>query len=181
MTIGYTILNWGHRKVIPEINDEVLRQNVWRSTVLEGKTAYFLNNKWADSNNFWFSELPQKHLEIIEGKATIKELERTSIKHSYTVNAETPLIIQENTLYFPGWSLKSNKKYVDIYPGKRGLTNAKLPKGLQHLEFSYEDIPSYKIAKTISVVTFASLVIGLSYILFIRRFTSKPQHFSRHP
>ena len=81
ITIGSTILNWGHRRVIPEIGDAQLRQNVWISTVTESTTAYFLNNKWADINNFWFSEIPKKHLEIIEGDASVKELRRTSIKH----------------------------------------------------------------------------------------------------
>lgn len=177
ITIGYTILNWGHRRVIPQINDAVLRKNVWISTVTEGATAYFLNNKWADINNFWFSELPHQPLEIIEGKGTMQKLTRTSTKHLYIINAQTPITIKENTLYYPGWNLKSNNKKITIYPGKRGVTYAKLPKGLQHLSLFYQDIPSYKAAKIVSVITFFTLIIGLC-ILFIRRFTSKPQHFS---
>lgn len=180
ITVLSTILNWGHRRVIPEINDEVLRKNVWKSTVTEGKTAYFLNNKWADPNNFWFSELPQKHLEIIEGKGTIQELKRTSIKHLYIINAQTPIIIRENTLYFPGWTLNSNSKQIHIYPGKRGVIYAKLPQGLHHLKLAYEDVPTYKLSKMVGGGIFLSLIMILSINLFLGFFPSKPQHFSRH-
>ena len=92
VTIGYTILNWGQRRVIPEINDATLEKNVPYSTAAdEGTTAYFLNNRWANVNHFWFTKIPQQHLEIIEGKGTVRELKRTSIEHDYIVNAQTPL------------------------------------------------------------------------------------------
>lgn len=158
ITIAYTILNWGHRRVIPEIDDNVLRQGVWKSTVTEGLTAYFLNTKWADPNNFWFSSLPKNHLEIINGKGTVKELNRTSVRHTYVINAQTPLAIKENTLYFPGWSLKSDGEQVKIYPGKRGVINARLPQGLHYLELTYIDILPYRISKIVSIaLTFVLL------------------------
>ena len=180
ITIGYTILNWGHRRLIPEINDSVLRKSVWISTVTEGTTAYFLNNRWADINNFWFSKIPNHHLEIIQGKGTIKEIKRTSTQHNYLVYAQTPIVVKENTLYYPGWNLKSNYNNISIYPGERGIINAKLPNGIQHIELVYEDIFPYKITKIVSVATFITLIILLIYTLLYRRLTGKPQHFSRH-
>lgn len=164
ITIGSTILNWGHRRVIPEINDDVLRKNVWKSTVTEGVTAYFLNSKWADISNFWFSELPKQHLEIIQGKAIVKELKRTSVKHLYIVNANTPITIKENTLYFPGWSLKSNGNNIDIYPGERGVIKAILPQGLQYVEVVYEDLPLYNTLKTIYKAWLIIIIFLLLYI-----------------
>ena len=161
ITIASTILNWGHRRVIPKIGDDVLQRNVWKSTMVEGQTAYFLNNKWADPNNFWFSELPKQRLEIIQGKAIVKELKRTSVKHLYVINADTPITIRENTLYFPGWSLKSNGNNIDIYPGKRGVINAGLPQGLQYIELTYDDLLMYKLSKIMSVGIFFSLLLTL--------------------
>jgi len=181
ITIGYTILNWGHRRLIPEINDPVLRKNVWISTVTEGTTAHFLNNKWADINNFWFSKIPNNHLEIIQGKGTIKEIKRTSTKHNYLVYAQTPTVVKENTLYYLGWSLKSNYHNIRIYPGERGIINANLPSGIQYIELAYEDILPYKIAKIVSATTFISLIILLIYALFLRPLTGNPQHFPKHP
>lgn len=170
ITIGYTILNWGHRRVISEINDAVLRKGIWKSTINEDTAAYFLNNKWADINNFWFSELPKAHLEIIRGKGIVREVKRTSLFHSYIVQAKTPLLVKENTLYFPGWSLESNNRVIKIYPGKRGIINANLPSGIQYIEFAYKDILPYKIAKIISATTFIVLVA----LLFFRRLLPKP-------
>ena len=172
VTIGSTILNWGHRRVIPEINDNVLRKNVWSSTLTEGTTAYFLNTKWADIDNLWFSKKPKAALEIIKGEGIIKLVNRTSVEHTYIVYARTPLVLKENTIYFPGWSLKSNYKQIPIYPGERGLINAKLPQGLQRLEFTYEDLLPYKIAKIISFLSLSVLIILLiySYLPGIKRF-----------
>jgi len=173
ITIGYTILNWGHRRVIPEINDSVLRKNVWVSTVNEGQTAYFLNTKWADINNFWFSKRPDKPLDVLKGNATVKPIKRTSILHTYDVDAKTALTIRENTLYFPGWTLKNNNKIVNIYPGERGLINANLPAGKQRLELSYEDILIYKLTKIISLTSFLGLFCA---IIFYYLFTFLPIH-----
>ena len=161
LTIGSTMLNWGHRGVIPKVTDIHLRKDVWKSTLNEGTTAYFLNNKWADFDNFWFSDLPNKHLEIMEGTAEVKEFARTSIRHQYVINAKSPIIVKENTLYFPGWSLTSNDRAVDIYPGNRGVIYAKLPQGLQYVELTYEDIPVYKFTKVYAVVVFSMLLILL--------------------
>lgn len=183
ITIGYTILNWGHRRVIPEIDDNILRRGVWKSTIAEGTTAYFLNNKWADINNFWFSKIPNKHLEIIQGKGTVKEIKRISTKHSYLVDAKTPIVIKENTLYFPGWNMQANYKNIYIYPGKRGVINANLPKGLFLIELEYNDLPIYKFFKYLSIATLAVSFIVLSVVLIknknknissSRRFLSKP-------
>src|SRR3989344_1400884 len=168
LTIGYTILNWGHRRVIPEISDNTLIQNLGKSTLTEGKTAYFLNNKWADINNFWFSEPPKTHLEIIEGAAMVKEVERTSIMHSYNIQSKTPIVIRENTLYFPGWTMTANGKQIDIYPGNRGIINAKLPTGNYYIELSYKDIPTYDLLKKICF-TLLSILITIFLIKYFMK------------
>jgi len=156
--IGSTILNWGQRRVIPEINDSILRKNVWISTITEGP-VYFLSTKWADKNNLWFSKKPNAHLEIITGDGVVNETKRTSTDHSYTINAQTPITIKENTLYFPGWSLKSNNKNIHIYPNKTGIINAKLPQGVQKVELTYSDIPFFAIAKTISLISILLILL----------------------
>jgi len=182
-TIGYTILNWGHRTVIPQINDAYLENNAWKSTVSEGITAYFLNNKWADKNNFWFNKLPKNHLDILSGDAVIKSVKRTTILHSYIVNAKSPLLIRENTLYFPGWILSSNGRPLKIYPGKRGIITAKIPRGLQYLELSYNDVFAYTLVKIISVSILIILVLSTLYLLLpgVKRLLIPSFSFSSKP
>jgi len=174
-TIGYTILNWGHRTVLPNIDDNDLIRNVPYSTLNEGITAYFLNNKWADKENFWFDKIPSKHLEILEGVASVREISRTSIIHKYEIDAKTQLKIKENTLYFPGWKLTINGKENPVYPGKRGIINSNLPKGKYIIELKYEDVFAYKISKHITFAFFTTIIflVLFSFTNF-RRFYSKP-------
>lgn len=183
ITIGYTILNWGHRRVIPEISEKDLIRNVGKSTANEGLTAYFLNTKWADINNFWFSEKPKNHLDIIQGEGTVEQMQRTSTKHTYTVKAKTPIVARENTLYFPGWSLKANNKNVFIYPGTRGVIYAVLPKGKFYLELNYEDIPVYRFFKLLSAILFSILLmlIPISIMLDKRKFKFKLSRLGSKP
>jgi len=172
-TISSTILNWGHRTLIVDINDSFLQKNLSKSTAYEGVTAYFLNTKWADINNFWFSDAPTKNLEILSGNATVVPLKRTSVQHTYIIDAKTSLEIKENTLYFPGWTLKSDNKHIYIYPAKRGVINAKLNAGLHYVELYYEDIFAYKFIKTISLILFC----GIAFLLI---FLSTKQLFKRN-
>lgn len=160
VAVGSTILNWGQRRVIPEITDSVLKTNLWKSTS-EGEAHFYANTKWVDVNNPWFSKLPDQHLEIIQGKGIVKEIKRTSIRHDYVINAQTPIVIKENTLYYPGWKLKSNYNDIFVYPGKRGIVNAKLPSGLQYVELVYGDVLPYKATKIISTGIFFILLLML--------------------
>lgn len=171
IAIGSTILNWGQRRVIPEIADAALQKNIAKSTS-EGEGHFYANTKWVDIDNPWFSELPKQHLEKLQGNAIIKELERTSIEHFYFVNAKTPIVIKENTLHFPGWTLKSNNKNIAIYPDQKGIINAKLPQGVQYVELSYDDLPLYKYSKVISVGSlFAFLILIIFTTIWQKRST----------
>ncbi|PJA00043.1 MAG: hypothetical protein COX78_01080 [Candidatus Levybacteria bacterium CG_4_10_14_0_2_um_filter_35_8] len=188
LAIGYTILNWGHRRILPQASEEALARNVGKSTIYEGILVGFLNNKWADPNNFWFSTPPKNHLDVTTGKGSIKEVGRTSVKHEYVINAQTPVTIRENTLYYPGWSLEANGKNISIYPGYRGIIYANLPKGLLHVKLTYKDIPIYMLSKVLGITLFLTLIVLTSISFFIdrkvikinlSRFSSKPKHFAR--
>lgn len=167
ITIGSTILNWGHRRVIPEINDSVLRSNLWKSTS-EGEGHYYANTKWADVKNPWFSNLPKDRIEIITGVGKAKDVIRTSTVHTYLMRAQSPLQIQENTLYFPGWKGFIDGKEIALYPSDKGIIRASIPSGNRLLVIKYEDILAYKIIKIISVITQFSVLFALAYSLMRR-------------
>ena len=105
-------------------------------------------------------------LEILNGKATVKDLNRTLTEHQYRVDAKTPITVRENTLYFPGWSLTSNGKNVNPQTDKRGAITAKFPAGLQKIELKYDDLFLFKLSKIISVISvLIILLISLIYLL----------------
>lgn len=170
LTAGLTILNWGHRTVLPQINDNILEKNVPYSTLTEGPSNY-LDTIWADPKNPWFSKIPQKHLNILEGKGSVQELKRTTTKHIYLISAFTPLTIRENTLYFPGWHATSNGKTISIYPGYRGIIEFTLPSGTQSVVIEYSDVTSVKMLKMFSLSGILTISLYLLFQMLKKRFT----------
>lgn len=158
ITIFSTMLNWGHRRVIPKITEQNLINTVWQSTST-GEGHFYANSKWRKMSNPWFTRLPKQPMEIIKGKAEIKKLSRNTTEHVYLVNANTPVRIQENTLYFPGWSANDNNKTLKIAPDKDGVISFTLPQGNHLIILYYNDIGIYKMLKQISGNTLLLLLI----------------------
>lgn len=165
VAIASTILNWGQRKVIPEINDSILQKNIEKSTS-KGEAHFYANSKWVDVKNPWFSAIPKNHLEIIDGTGKISSTLRTSTYHKYIVDAKTPLKIQENTLYFPGWKGFVNGYEILLSPSDKGIIRASIPQGNSTFEIAYQDIFIYKLLKIISISTFIVTFILLIILAF---------------
>ncbi len=144
-----TILNWGQRTVIPQINDSVLSKNLPYSTS-QGEGHFYANTGWANPNHPWFSVIPLNHLEILKGIAKFTELKRISVEHEYIINSVTPISVNENTLYFPGWSATDNKKPLGIRPDKNGVITFTLPKGKNLVILRYNDLYWFSISKIVS-------------------------------
>jgi len=162
LTIGYTMLNWGNRRVIPTIDDNVLRNNLPKSTIGGEGFCCAGSPIWTDIKHPWIGKIPQKHLEIIEGKAEWKAISRTSIKHEYILFAKTPITVRENTLYFPGWTIKDNQEKINIYytvDDPRGVIKFNLTSGLHFIRLEYKDVPLFWLSKLISIIVIISLLI----------------------
>ena len=177
ITIGYTILNWGQRTMIPQITDAVLKANVPYSTLTEGP-SYFVDTKWANPVTHWFSKIPQQNLIILNGIGTIRNLQRTNIEHIYQVSADTPLKVIENTLYFPGWKVTSNGKPVYSTHGPDGLITFSLSKGSQKIAVKYDDIQPEKALKIFGVIDIIALLlyISLYYMGKTKILVKSPKH-----
>jgi hypothetical protein len=120
--------------------------------------------KWVSSKQLFFSNIPTSRLDILDGKANVKEISRSSTVHTYRIDALSPLKIRENTLYFPGWNVTSNGKQIIAYPDSRGIIEFILPTGIQYVNVTYEDIFPFYILKLISglgIITFCILLFIL--------------------
>lgn len=167
ITVFSTILNWGHRRVIPTMGDSALIQYAPTATeFLEGPGVYFANTKWADKNHFWFDKIPNAHLEVTNNQDFVHEIERTTTRHSYLVDVEKPTVFRENTLWYPGWRLTDYGKQIPIYPGNRGVITGRLQKGMHYLVFEYKDIPAYKLLKVVGGTIFVALLLLLCISFF---------------
>lgn len=86
----------------------------WKAnSFLRENDAYFTRiqttttNDTGESSPIWsvrFMETkPKAAVEVIDGRATVKALDRNIARHSYEIAVEKKARIRENTLYFPGW------------------------------------------------------------------------------
>lgn len=160
--ISQTLLNWGNRKMLPNINDSTLQKMLPLSTS-RGEGFQPAVPLWVDPENPWSSTIPKNHLEIIEGKGRVSEITRSTDEHTYRVAADTSLHVIENTLYFPGWTLVVNGKNKPIAPSKDGVISFNLDKGKNNLTLKFEDTPARSMGKMISVVGLALLLSVLAF------------------
>lgn len=165
LTIGYTLLNWGNRRMIPSINDQWIRNNLPYSTAQGEGNGEAHTIWWNSTTEPWIREIPKNHLEFITGGGEIKEIKRTSVDHEYILYANTTSQLLENTFYFPDWTISVDSKPVTIY-----YTTAKyrarmvfnVSKGLHYIQVKYSDIPIMIFAKKISITI---ILIILTYII----------------
>lgn len=171
VTVLITILNWGNRRVIPEINDKVLKQ----SLLIDQPPVGLGSSIWADADKLRLSER-NENLSLISGNAEILELPRTSTEHKYIIRVDAPgAKFTENTYYFPGWFIEINKekKPVNNKSLKDGLIIFSLPEGLHHVKFILEAELYQKWGRLLSLVS----VILLTLPLVAKKFFKTKKHF----
>lgn len=162
-----SILNWGQRRVIPNINDNTLRENLSLGTQW-GDTHFYANSRWVNPINPWFSKIPTNHLDILSGNGSVISRLRSSTKHTYIINAKTPLLIRENTLYFPGWQAFANGDSIKINPDKNGVIEFRVNKGRQKIILIYKDLSLLTLSKQVSLISFVLIFIYIIYFYRVK-------------
>ncbi len=161
VTIIYTGLNWGNRRVISAINDMTLRNNLAKST-FEGEGNGQSAPEWLPKQSVWMYRVPTQHAEILSGPGTIKELSRTTTLHRYIIQTRQNTTIKENTIYFPGWQVVVNGKKIPInYQSKNnpGVIAFSLEKGLYDVSVKFIDTPIRVASKLVSFIALLYLFI----------------------
>lgn len=170
LAIITTILNWGQRRVIPEITDVNLKNNLpYVTNEIEGGTAAV--PRWVNPEKPWMGTIPKKHIEVLSGKGTFVETFRSSVKHEYVTDLSANAYIKENTYYYPGWVVTVDKNQVPItYTNKKypGIITFAVPKGLHLITLTFTDTPVRFFAKCISI--FTAFVIILLFIFQLKYF-----------
>jgi uncharacterized membrane protein len=162
-----TILNWGNRRTIPQINDSYFQKTLPFSTSgAEGfQPAVPI---WVNPNKPWESVVPSKPLDTLSGKAEVSELKRTSTQHQYLINVITPATFKENTWYFPGWTVFADNKVIPINyenPKYRGIITFHLNRGLYKVDVAFLNT---KIRIVSSFASLISLMMLVSVVIFSR-------------
>lgn len=159
-----TILNWGHRRMITSIDDNVLRSAIPQST-RHGEGHFYANSIYRDPKNPWFDKKPENHLEVLTGKAQVKNIKRESTRHLYEIVSSEASLFKENTLFFSGWQAKSNNNRIVIFPLSDGSIGFNLPQGKHQLELKYSDPFPYSFYKKISLFLTSTIFIVIFFIL----------------
>ena len=158
LTISYTILNWGNRRTIAEINDNYLRKEFSIKPDVSGLEPS--SPIWANLNKSKLRTRPESDIEILKGDAIIEKVLRTPISHQYKINAQSNVEIKENTLFFPGWIAKANNTIIPInYENQKfpGVITFKLNKGNYNLDVAFIDLPIIIFSKWLSLISFSTL------------------------
>ena len=177
-TILYTILNWGNRTTIANINDKFLIENnkTWKGV---GKDIGLEPSSpvWANFNKNIYTVKRTTNVDVLSGTGKIKQQFRNSTHHIYIADiTSNSAIIRENTLYFPGWILKVDNAQEPIdYKSKDniGIITFKLQKGMHKIEIAFIGNSVVKISNFISLITtllLAVYFINSFCITYFRRF-----------
>ena len=167
ITIFTTILNWGNRKTLPLITDSVILSELPKNTTKVGPGI----TVWVDSDKFNIDERVVSHITVLNGKANISEISRTPEKHEYSIHVFSgEADIKENTLYFPGWTVKINgNSYPFSFKNKTypGIIIFSLKKGFYKVEVIFTDTNIRKTSSLVSFITFTVLLalLGLKLML----------------
>lgn len=117
---------------------------------------------------------PTSAVAIVEGQGKIEIGQRTTTKHSYTIETTVDQTrILENTLYFPGWRVFVNKTEVPFSellfmdPNYRGLINFYIDSpGIHEVTIKFVETKLRLLSDTISGIS-GIIIIGL--LLYARK------------
>ncbi len=107
---------------------------------------------------------PKDQIEVIEGDAKIRAIERLSTKHVYLIDASKKTRLRENTLYFPGWNVYVDDKKTEIEfqdPANRGLMTFFVDEGKHKIEVIFRETKLRLLANMISVISILSVLVKI--------------------
>lgn len=149
-------------------NPERFYTGIYNSTTDTGESAPIWSVRFMEKR-------PKANLEIIDGYASIKNLQRTSTYHKYKIIVDKNTLFRENTLYFPGWEIKANGKNVNIEFQNityRGIMTFRLSPGNYILEAKYKETKLRIFSDVVSLVSLGNISVGL-FLIFLIKIRSK--------
>lgn len=125
--------------------------------------AYYLTNEATTTSMdelmpIWVKEKPlerpKEKVEILSGEGGIENLAFNAKKVSFAVEAETELEVQINTIYFPGWRVKTNGKETPLqYQNEKGAMRFTVEPGKHQALAEFGETPLRFLADMISLTS----------------------------
>lgn len=162
ITVFSTIIFWS-----PPLGfDKIHESDYWNYSL---NTTYFGETDliWSDGPA---STYPFAPFELIAGNANISNIYKKSIHHSFTIDAQTPVRILDNTQYFPGWRVFVDGKKTPIEfqdQNHRGRITFGVPAGIHTIQIDFGNSPIRTIGNILSLITL--IFSSLLYILISKK------------
>lgn len=150
-----------------------LSKDYWRASEYAYKPESFFTGIYnsttdtGESAPVWsvrfMEKRPKSHVEVIGGSAVVKQLIRTSTRHSYEITAFNNAQLRENTVYFPGWEVFVDQKptVIEFQSQKnRGVMTFFVSEGKHLVDVLFTETRLRLVSDLISA---ASFIILLSY------------------
>lgn len=135
---------------------EMFYSDVYRSTTDTGESSPIWSVRFMEHTY-------KSPVEFIDGKGSIKQVQRSSTLHEYSVTVTSDTArIRENTLYFPNWTVYVNGKSVPVEfqdEANRGLITYYLTKGTNNVQVKFEDTKLRVYANIISIMSLVGLLM----------------------
>ena len=115
----------------------------------------------------FMEKFPKAKYEVIEGKAEVEEISRTTTSHVFEVEATEPSRLVDNTLYFPSWQVLVDDQPVEIQfqdPNYRGLITFNVPAGKHQVEVIFRDTKLRQLTDFVSLASVIIIVIGFGVV-----------------
>lgn len=138
---------------------ETFYTSIYESTTDTGESAPIWSVRFMEKR-------PKAHMEVVDGKATIKEIERKSNYHKYEVNVLQKTLFKENTLYFPGWQVKANGVVQNIEFQNmtyRGVMLFSLDKGDYIVEAIHKETKLRLVSDIVSLISAIGIIIFIAF------------------
>jgi len=118
--------------------------------------------KWTiDSRSY--PVVPEKAL-IMSGKGTIEKRILKNASRRYLIHADTEVLVNDHTFYFPGWNVYIDGADTEIQfqdPSYRGVITFQVPPGKHEVLVIYEDTKVRQWGKYISLISLAAFIFLL--------------------
>lgn len=154
VTVLTTIIFWQP----PLGYDKIVESDYWNfplNTTFFGETDLV----WSEGPA---KDYPKAQFELIHGKGEISGVYKKSIRHTFTINAQTPVRILDHTQYYPGWrvyvdGVKTPIEFQD--QNHRGLITFNVNEGVHNIAVIFGNSPTRAVGNSISLITLAALAL----------------------
>ena len=154
ITVSTTVLNWGNRRTIPQIDDNYLRIDLpYASARGEGMDSGA--PKWLKVNDLWQKEPANTLIQNDPSLIDYQIITNLNRQKSMSITTNQPTAVKINIVYFPGWKVIVNGETKPIlYEQKEhyGLVAFHVPEGKSQISLVFQDTLLRRLAGVISLL-----------------------------